>query len=163
MGINPVDFRQLIVRPTLQKLGKWSSPLENLLVGTAAQASGLGIQLNSAFGFGLYQISANLHVQVWDCFFAFDADLASTVRGMASQRDFLQQPHLELTTNLRYATAVAWGVYALKQAEIPLEADNLDALSRCWHQYFCEDSTLTPRQFISTYQQLVEQEQAYAA
>lgn len=163
MGINPADFRQLVVRPTLEKLGKWSSSLENLLIGTAAQASGLGSQLSSAHGYGIYQVNANLHQTVWDCFLAFDADLASAVRGLASQREFLCQPHIELTTNLSYATAIAWGVYAHQGAEIPADANNVEGLAWCWHQHFCQDTSLTTRNFVSTYQQLVQKEKAFAA
>lgn len=163
MGINPADFRQLVVRPTLQKLGKWSSSLENLLLGTAAQASGLGQQLKSDQGFGVFQVNPELHQTVWDRYLAFDADLASTVRGLASQREFLCQPHLELATNLSYATAIAWGIYAYSGAEIPADASNIESLARCWHQHYCQDSSLTARHFISTYQQLVQQEKAIAA
>lgn len=163
MGINPADFRQLVVRPTLEKLGKWSSSLENLLIGTAAQASGLGSQLSSDHGYGIYQVNATLHQTVWDCFLAFDADLASAVRGLASQREFLCQPHIELTTNLSYATAIAWGVYAHQGAEIPSDANNVEGLAWCWHQHFCQDTSLTTRNFVSTYQQLVQKEKAFAA
>lgn len=163
MGINPADFRQLIVRPTLQQLGQWTPSLENLLIGTAAQASGLGSQLNSARGYGIYQVDAQLHQSVWDCFLAFDADLASAVRGLASQRAFLCQPHVELTTNLSYATAIAWGIYAYRDADIPQDAANIDSLARCWHQHFCRDDTLTSRHFVTTYQQLMQHETMIAA
>lgn len=163
MGINPADFRQMIVRPTLIKLDQWSPSLENLLIGTAAQASGLGMQLQSENGFGIYQMDARQHQMVWDCFLAFDADLASKVRGLASQREFLAQPHWELATNLSYATAIAWGLYAHRKAVIPADADNLDALARCWHQYFCPEGSQGTRHFISQYQQLVLTEKAVAA
>lgn len=163
MGINPADFRQLIVRPTLQKLGKWTPSLENLLIGTAAQASGLGMQLSSNRGHGVYQVDALRHQTVWDCYLAFDPDLASAVRGLASQREFLCQPHVELTTNLSYATAIAWGLYAYSGAEIPTDANNIDGLAWCWHQHFCQDANLTTRHFVATYQQLVQQENAIAA
>ena len=163
MGINPADFRQMIVRPTLIKLDQWSPSLENLLIGTAAQASGLGMQLQSALGFGIYQLDADLHQTVWDRYLAFNADLASKVRGLASQREFLAQPHWELATNLAYATAIAWGVYAHCQAAIPADADNIEGLAWCWHQHFCRDSNLSTRHFITSYQQLVQTEKAFAA
>lgn len=163
MGINPADFRHMIVRPTLVKLDQWSPSLENLLIGTAAQASGLGIQLQSELGVGLYQLDAQVHQTVWDCFLAFDADLASKVRGLASQREFLSQPHWELATNLSYATAIAWGVYAHGKASIPVDADNIEGLAWCWHQHFCRDTNLTTRHFINSYQQLVQADKAFAA
>lgn len=163
MGINPTDFRHLVVRPTLEKLGRWSPSLENLLIGTAAQASGLGLQLKSDRGFGIYQLDAALHQTVWDCFFAFDADLASLVRGIASQREFLADPHLELATNMSYATAIAWGVYAHSGATLPDDPENVDNLAQCWYQSFCQDLSLTPLHFITNYRKLVQQNDAIAA
>jgi len=163
MGINPADFRQLIIRPTLQKLGKWSPSLENLLLGTAAQASCLGLQSSRAQGLGVYQINRELHQCVWDTFLAFDADLASAVRGLASQREFLCNPHAELITNLSYASAIAWAIYASRNADIPQDPDNVEGLARCWHQFFCDDNSQTIRQFVTTYQQLIRQENAIAA
>lgn len=162
MGIHPADFRLLIVRPTLQKLGQWTPSLENLLIGTAAQASGLGARLSSPAGHGVYQISEQLHQAVWDGFLAFHEDLASSVRGLASQHDFLSQPHDELIGNLRYATAIAWGVYARHGLTLPDDAD-LRTLAHCWHRYFCQDRTLSPRTFVTTYRQLVNLEKAKAA
>lgn len=163
MGMNPVDFRQLIVRPTLQKLGRWTPSLENLLIGTAAQASGLGALPGAAGRYGLYQLDAVRHQTVWDRYLAFDADLASLVRGLASQREFLCQPHAELSTNLSYATAIAWAVYAAGDAEIPKDADNIEALAKCWQQHFCQDAQLGTRHFIARFQQLVQLEKALAA
>ncbi|MGB3621025.1 hypothetical protein FT643_11055 [Ketobacter sp. MCCC 1A13808] len=154
MGINPLDFRKLIIRPTLQKLGKWTLSLENLLLGSAAQASQLGIQLQFEFGIGVYRINRELHQKVWDEYFAFDPDLASMVRGFASQREFLSDPDMELTMNLAYATAIAWGVYARSRAQIPEDADNIEALANCWFQHFCCDSRLSPQHFIDSYRQL---------
>lgn len=163
MGINPADFRQLILRPTLQKLGKWSPSLENLLLGTAAQASCLGLQSICGQGLGVYRIRQELHQSVWDQYLAFDADLASAVRGLASQREFLCNPHAELITNLSYSSAIAWAIYASRNADIPQDPDNVEGLARCWHQFFCDDHNLTIRQFVTRYQQLIRRESAIAA
>ena len=57
MGINPADFRKYVIRPTLTKLGTWSPSLENLLLGSAAAASQLGISLSCEHGFGVYKIA----------------------------------------------------------------------------------------------------------
>lgn len=151
MGINPIDFRKLIIRPTLQRMGKWSLSLENLLLGSAGQASQLGIQLQFELGIGVYCIHRELHKKVWDEYFAFDADLASLVRGFASQRQFLSDPDMELAINLAYATAIAWGVYAHSNAEIPSDPDNIEALADCWHQHFCCDTSLSPSHFVESY------------
>jgi len=163
MGINPQDFRKYIIRPTLKKLGKWSPSLENLLLGSAAQASGLGMELHSAAGVGVYKIKQELHHRVWDEFLAFDADLASKVRGFASQREFLANPDMELAINLAYSTAIAWGVYALNKADVPQNENDCDALAQCWHQYFCNDPQLKPEHFLTAYRSLMPAKAAVVA
>jgi hypothetical protein len=47
--------------------------------------------------------------------------MASLVRGLASQHDFLSQPHAELATNLSYATAIAWFMYTRIKILVCLE------------------------------------------
>ncbi|MCP5019512.1 MAG: hypothetical protein GY938_30155 [Ketobacter sp.] len=154
MGINPLDFRQYVVRPTLKKLGAWTPSLENLLLGSAAQASQLGMELQCDAGLGVYKIKRELHHRVWDEFLAFDADLASKVRGFASQREFLANPDMELAINLAYSTAIAWGVYALNKAEIPEDENNPEALAWCWYHYFRTDEHLKPEHFLAGYKVL---------
>ena len=154
MGINPQDFRLYVARPTLKKLGKWSPSLENLLLGSAALASQLGMELKCDIGVGVYKIRAELHHRVWDEFLAFDADLASKVRGFASQREFLANPDMELAINLAYATAIAWGVYALNHADIPEDANNTEALAKCWHQHFRTQDHLKPEHFVAGFRSL---------
>lgn len=154
MGINPQDFRLYVVRPTLKKLGTWSPSLENLLLGSAALASQLGMELKCDVGVGVYKIRKELHHRVWDEYLAFDADMASKVRGFASQREFLANPDMELAINLAYSTAIAWGVYALNQAVIPEDENNTEALAWCWYQHFRCEEHLKPEHFISSYEAL---------
>ena len=163
MGINPQDFRKYIIRPTLKKLGNWTPSLENLLLGTAASASQLGMELHSDEGIGVYKIEKAVHHRVWDEFLAFDADLASKVRGFASQREFLANPDMELAINLGYSTAIAWGVYALNKAVIPEDDRDQEALSLCWHQHFCRDQRQQPDHFLKVYAKLIPRENSVAA
>ena len=39
MGLNPQQFRSLVIRPTLRRLDLWSEAAEELLLGTAIQES----------------------------------------------------------------------------------------------------------------------------
>lgn len=119
MDISTQDLRDQIIHPTLDYLDKTSVAAENLLVAIvnqkhhhpAAKASG-------GKGLGPFQIDSVTHQLVWDRFLAFRPDLASRIRGLASQRAFLEDPHSELATNLCYATAIAWVVYILHPAEL---------------------------------------------
>lgn len=107
MEMTAQELRELIIRPTLQSLNKHSDAAENVLVALAQ----LGQADTNNTGYGLYPIDAALHQRVWNKHLAFEPDLASKIRGLASQREFLNNPHIELSTNLCYATAIAWAVY----------------------------------------------------
>jgi hypothetical protein len=121
------------------------------------------MELHSDAGIGIYKIRKDIHHRVWDEFLAFDADLASKVRGFASQREFLANPDMELAINLGYATAIAWGVYALNQAVLPDDENDHQALAHCWHQYFCSDPRQQPEHFVQVYAALRPKANAVAA
>lgn len=111
MSLNAVDLLTHIIIPTLQTLDMHSPDAEQWLVATAAQSSGFNPFARGDAGIGLYQISSAQHRSAWDDYLAFRPELASRVRGFASQHQFLKDPDLELTTNLSYSTAIAWVVY----------------------------------------------------
>ena len=138
MGIHTNDLREAIIRPTLELLGEWSQSAENLLMGTAAQESALGFRLNGNKGdeLGLYRISAKTHTQIWDAFLIKDPDLASRLRGFASQQQFLKSPHNELIVNLAYATGVAWMVYK-RHGLILVNNLSIRELAQYWLSYYC--------------------------
>ena len=94
MGICATELRQYVIQPTLTHLNDWSLAAENLLIGTAIQESGLGFHLQhkKCGTIGIYQIDPATHTSIWDEYLAFRPDLASTVRGIASQHDFIEHP-----------------------------------------------------------------------
>ena len=107
MELASQELRERIVRPTLHYLGKHCHASENLLVAIAQWQQ----QHPQGRTEGIYPIAAGLHQKVWNQHLAFHPDLASKIRGLASQREFLNNPHIELITHLAYATAIAWAVY----------------------------------------------------
>ena len=137
MGISSHDFLQYVIQPTLRQLGVESGVAEQLLLATANFQSGLGQQLQQNQGIGLYGISPELHTEVWDCYLAKDCELASQIRGMASQHEFPKAPHSELLTNLSYATAIAWMIYRYRGVKIPDAADPA-TLAKCWQKSFLD-------------------------
>ncbi|MDG9922786.1 MULTISPECIES: hypothetical protein [unclassified Pseudomonas] len=152
MGIAASELCQHVIRPTLVYLGRHSATAEALLLGAAASQSALGSALTDSQGHGLYRISAVRHQQLWDQHLALDPDLASLVRGLASQHAFLAAPHLELTVNLRYATAIAWLLVESEQATLPA-ADDLHGMARIWRKVFHPHGRL--RDFLQAWQQCV--------
>lgn len=116
MDISNQALREEVIRPTLIYIGKHSLAAENLLVSVINRFSQQ--QGKHQKGFGPYQIDATTHQLVWDKYLAFRPDMASCIRGLASQRAFLANPHSELSTNLCYATAIAFVVFILHPAEL---------------------------------------------
>ncbi|MFC6635075.1 hypothetical protein [Microbulbifer taiwanensis] len=156
MGICLDELRLLVIRPTLKHLRAWSPGMENLLLGTAAQESQLGFHLKQGrrHGLGIYQIQPHTHREIWDEFLIDHPALASKVRGLASQRDFLDHPHSELTTNLRYATAIAWLIYRDAGVHKVRECD-VSTMARLWHQHFHHGPSASARDFECSYARLV--------
>jgi len=131
MDLSAKELREMIIRPTLNYLGKYSQAAENLLVAIAQINAANHHQqdpLNSK-AYGLFQIDVPTHQRVWDKHLAFDSELASKIRGLASQREFLNNPHIELATNLSYATAIAWAVnLAYPQCKNPQREKMVDTM-----------------------------------
>lgn len=160
MGICTKELLDLVIYPTLAQLEPNLSEAElksaaTLLLATAAVESGPDFPIHEQTkGYGIYQIDKLDHLAVWDNFLAFDADMASKVRGFASQHSFLSHPNMELATNLSYATAIAWNLY--KKAGLPVK--KLDAslsvyeLADYWYHFFpgIKDDNAKGR-FISAY------------
>ncbi len=108
MYVTAEHLRDYVIRPTLKYLGTWSAAGEKFLLDTAIQAPDLGLFSARNEGMGLFHITSAQHRDLWDRYLAFNPDIASRVRGLASQRAFLTDPDGELQTNLSYCTAIAW-------------------------------------------------------
>ena len=111
MYVTADHLRDHVIRPTLEYLGAWSPATESFLLNAAVNAPDLGLFSARNEGLGLYHITAAQHRDIWDRYLAFKPDIASRVRGLASQRAFLSDPDSELQTNLSYCTAIAWLMY----------------------------------------------------
>jgi hypothetical protein len=111
MYVTAEHLRDQVIRPTLEYLGAWSKANEDCLLNAAIDTPDLGLFSARKDGLGLFRITASQHRDIWDRYLAFNPDVASRVRGLASQRAFLSNPDSELQTNLSYCTAIAWLLY----------------------------------------------------
>ncbi len=111
MYVTAEHLREQVIRPTLKYLGAWSEGAESFLLNAAIAAPELGLFAARKDGLGLFHITASQHRDIWDRYLAFNPDMASRIRGLASQRAFLSDPDRELHTNLSYCTAIAWLLY----------------------------------------------------
>jgi hypothetical protein len=156
------ELRELVIADTLNYLNTWSEAAENLLVGTAIHESGMGFCLKSGRHLGLYQISAASHRAVWDHYLVHHPELASAVRGLAGQHSFIANPHKELTTNLRYATAIAWCIYQRADSILP-DSNDLPGLAHYWRQHFRGQRKGSTADFIRNYRELAGDRKSKAA
>ena len=124
MNLSSRDLQHFVILPTLEYLSMYSLAAEKQLLAIASQESGLDpfAQFKQG-GIGIYQITSEQHRNVWDTFLAFDPNLASQVRGLASQHHFLKNPDDELRTNLAYSTAIAWMLHLQSAPQSPVAND----------------------------------------
>jgi len=108
MYVTAEHLRDQVIGPTLKYLGAWTPATESLLLEAAVDAPDLGLFSARNEGLGLFHITTAQHRDIWDRYLAFKPEIASRVRGLASQRAFLSNPDSELQTNLSYCTAIAW-------------------------------------------------------
>ncbi len=144
----PALLREAVIRPTLSYLGVVSSSAENLLLGTLLATASLPVDKQPQGGIGPYGISTQLHTRIWDDYLATNADQASLIRGLASQRCFLQNPHAELGYNFAYATAIAWLIYRQQLVELEDEMD-IDELAQLWQTWYPHRGALSSDFMIS--------------
>lgn len=156
MGICSPSLKQYVIEPVLHKLGEHRPLAATLLQVTSAFESDTGTILKSSRNLGIYGLDKALHREIWDTWLVNDPELASRVRGIASQNSFLCAPHHELITNLAYATAIAWCCYRMHQVQLPENADPI-ALADCWQRYFRTDAnSLAMTNFVTTCKGLLE-------
>lgn len=127
------ELRRLVIRPTLEELDVQEAAAVDCLAACALLTGQFGEE--DGAGLGLYRITPAQHRRVWDGYLAFRPELASTVRGMASQHQFLQDPDRELATNLAYASAIAWLLIQISGLALPA-SDDIEGLVRLWQRVF---------------------------
>ena len=111
MYVDAKHLKERVIQPTLKYLGAWTPAHEEFLLCAVLDAPELGLFSLRKDGLGIFRITVRQHRDIWDNYLAFNPDLASRVRGLASKRAFLSDPDSELQTNLSYCTAIAWLLY----------------------------------------------------
>ncbi|TCS40762.1 hypothetical protein [Reinekea marinisedimentorum] len=118
-----------VVQPALNSMGaenkELSAFLSLLMMPELSPSQGL---------FGPFQITSETHHAVWDNYLALDPEKASCVRGLASQRRFLETPDLELNLNWGYAVAISASVLEMNTA-IAVSALTEQQLAEIWFQH----------------------------
>lgn len=133
-GVDPTQFRLLVVRPALQRLDLWTQAAENLVLGTAVHESRLVNlhQLGGGPADGFFQIEPRTHNDLFANTLPGNPALKQKLLSMAAPWPSYE---LQLTTNLLYEAAVCRLLYWRHPAPLPA-ADDIDGLAAYWKQYY---------------------------
>lgn len=148
-GIHPQQFRRYVIRPTLRYLGVLTPGLEELLFATVAHESLGGRLLHQMGGRanGAYQIEPATHDDLWINYLKYRPRLANKIRALGSQTTAD-----ETVTNLKYATAIAYCVYARAKDPIPTDPKDIWELASYWKVYYnTYKGAGTLRKFVRDY------------
>ncbi|MBF0615160.1 MAG: hypothetical protein HQL92_08405 [Magnetococcales bacterium] len=132
MGLNPLQLRENIIRPILQRLGLWTEAAEELVLGTAIQESGLVYlrQLGSGPARGLWQMEPNTHNDIWENFLHSRTKLALNILGPYPKPD----PG-RLVWDLAYSCAMCRVHYLRCPGALP-DAGDLKAQATYWKKFY---------------------------
>ena len=156
--IDPTQLRHEVVRPALEWIDLYSKAAEDLLMGTAAQESRLQYlkQLGTGPALGIFQMEPATHDDIWDNYLAYNPELASQVRGLASQHKWTANPARELVGNLMYAAAMSRVFYRRIKAALPEQGD-VAGMARYWKNFY--NTSLgagTEEEFVRNYRLVSE-------
>lgn len=137
--IDPRQFRDLVIRPTLIHLDLHSIAAENLLLGTAAHESRLSWLKQHPNGpaLGVYQMEPATHDDIWHNYLRYKSDLAAKIIALAGERSIHGEAFnpFEMVGNLYYATAMARVHYLRVKEPLP-DGNDIEAMAGYWKQYY---------------------------
>lgn len=124
MGIFANDLIELIIRPALIGLNLNSLAAEQLLAGTCAQESHMGLYLRQQKGpaLGIFQIEPATHMDIYENFLKFRPDLINTIYSLCAipeYKDNIKPPDECLIYNLKYSACIARIKYLRAKDALP--------------------------------------------
>lgn len=156
-GTNSNQLRLEVIRPTLKQLEvaagiPYSQAAENLLMGTAAQESGLGTylaQLGGGPARGIFQMEP---ATLEDCYTNFLDYRAQMKSGVDSFLAAWPDKATQLVSNNAYAAAMCRVRYLRAPGNLP-PADDIQALGEYWKQHYnTPQGAGTVDEFVTHYQ-----------
>lgn len=149
------QFRNLIIRPTLHRVGLHSPAAEKLLLGTAIAESRLQyvrqIVNGGAYGpaRGFFQMEPATHDDIWANYLRWNASLAGQIRRTSSYFVGLNPGADEMVANAAYACAMARAHYRRRPEPLPRE-DDLWGIACYWKDFYNTHlGAGTPEKFIA--------------
>lgn len=135
MPINAQQIRNLIVIPTLEKLGMHSESATELLLGTMATESNFGTfikQIGKGPALGIFQMEPATHDDIRDNFLKHRQSICNTILHEFNYANFVAS---RLVYDMQYATIMT-RLHYLRVPEALPSANNLPALAAYWKQFY---------------------------
>lgn len=160
------SLRNDLIRPVLKRLVNggvpYSQVAENILMGTMAQESKLGLyarQLGNGPALGPFQMEPPTHDDIWKNFLAYHPRLANMIQGYSlAPRPYgsLDPAATELVWNWPYSVAMCRAHYFRFREPMPSDPDDLIWLGEYWKKYYNTDAgSGTVEEFVKSYEELV--------
>ncbi len=132
---NIKQFRELIVKSTLNDLLMYSKNAEELMVFTCAVESLGGTYIAQVKGpaLGIYQMEPQTYNDIWQNYIMLHGNLL--MRFLSSFHIVFMPPEEMLIYDLRFATAMTRLFYARIKAPLP-PADDVDAIWEYYKLYY---------------------------
>lgn len=126
-GIDPMQFRMQVVRPTLARIALWSQDAENLVLGTALAESGLQYikQIGGGPALGVCQMEPATHYDIWTNYLKYQTPLRADIIKLAGYFSAEFPDPGELIGNLDYAVAMCRAHYRRQRPPLPSDAMGL--------------------------------------
>lgn len=119
--LNPRQFQDHVIDPTLKLIELYSPEASDLLLGTALAESGLRALVQTGGpALGLLGMEPFTHDDIWKTFLAYRLDLSSKIKRV--MWDGGDHRLMQLKSNLAYATAMARVRYLRVPGPIPKTA-----------------------------------------
>jgi len=135
--MNPIDFHDYVIVPTLDQIGLNQPGASFLLLGTALVESDLERlrQIGDGPALGLYQMEPDTYNDLWLWLTQYtrEQELAPSISRLAAQ-----WPHgaTQLMANTAYATAMARCLYRRRPEPLPFPPRDIEAHALYWKTHY---------------------------
>ena len=159
--MDATQFRELIVRPSLEEVGLHSDAAEDLVMGTAAQESHLQYvkQLGGGPALSLFQIEPATYNDYWDNYLQHREDLSDKIFEAIQYDDEVQKvpPDPErMVWDLKFASIMCRIHYRRISEALPQSGD-VAGYAAYWKKYYnTVHGAGTEEEFVQNYE-LVEE------
>jgi len=139
--MDPVDFHDFIIKPTLDQLNLDQPGASFLLLGTALVESNLQRvrQVGGGPALGVFQMEPATHDDIWENWLPRRAELARDLLRLSAD---WPPGATQMVANLQYATAMARCLYRRRPEPLPGPLD-IPAMALYWKRYW---NTFQPEQ-----------------